>query len=174
MHPHSTPHHECIIQISQNTRKFKNAKKAMIECTQMKLKTDTTFMCDIYDWKIEKFKKQYVSSNYGCRSLGQSSTSFRTNKKNYPIYLSDLNCTGSESNIGMCRGYYDVYNCSTDFVGIDCSGKTCFKIQELKWTLLCMQFDADWILKVFKITICHFAFEKKITCQVYHVYDLLV
>ncbi|VDI14713.1 deleted in malignant brain tumors 1 protein [Mytilus galloprovincialis] len=78
-------------------------------------------------WKTDA--NEVVCKTIGYRSLGQSSTSFRTNKKNYPIYLSDLNCTGSESNIGMCRGYYDVYNCSTDFVGIDCSGGIQVRLQ---------------------------------------------
>lgn len=41
----------------------------------------------------------------------------------HPLHLSELNCTGHEVNIGMCKGYYDVYNCTTDAVSIDCSGK---------------------------------------------------
>lgn len=63
----------------------------------------------------------FCSASGAYTSYGRSTTSTA-------LFLSTLHCSGIEGDIGMCSGNFDIQNCSTEAVAVDCTGWYIFTI----------------------------------------------
>lgn len=54
---------------------------------------------------------------------GSAYQSFPVTKGNEPLFVANLNCTGNEDDIGLCKASNDISICSHDSVSVDCSSK---------------------------------------------------
>lgn len=53
-------------------------------------------------------------------------TSYGSSKRSTALFLSELQCSGVEGDIGLCSGNFDIQNCSTESVAVDCTGSIFF------------------------------------------------
>ncbi|KAK3599946.1 hypothetical protein CHS0354_012592, partial [Potamilus streckersoni] len=71
-------------------------------------------------------KWNQINTEIVCRMLLfklSSPTSYVFNGTRTMVSFGELQCAGNETDIGLCKAFSDINNCTDDVVGIDCSGR---------------------------------------------------
>ena len=93
-------------------------------------------VCDDF-WTVEDAQVICRQLDFSGTSVGFSNAYFGASSSNQPIWLDDVNCLGTETNVGQCLS--GIQNClHLEDAGVRGSGELCDTVEDHVWGYACV------------------------------------